>query len=520
MLVFFLFHNIELNVFFRNHYYCSSCDRFRSLTEEKRLWTSTSFTSKELNVFEIISRLRYLTPKTKRLEIRGNCTKDTIETRPIPNKQTFKEIIKRIVNRSPLLEHLSFSNVCFDWSREFAMSKFPANLRELTFLHCIIPKNRSRSPRCFTGIHDALPNLAILNLEFCNFFEANDLMPFSKLPNLTTLSLRGCPKMKSSVPYLSLACRFGFQKLEVFDLRETNISDGELQCLNSVKSLRAIYLEYPEFQPNEDDSDEDEDVFRLLFRAPPQRRNHRVRRPLDGPQVPPPPANAPQPPLLMHNPSLVTDNQPQPSTSSSSRSLSSIASLFASPSTSNQPEQLPSTSTASPAANEDSGGETFSDSISSSSSDEEQPTRTILIRANINPSNNQEQAEPRIQVIINGEMPDQYLSRRNMQRSRYSNSLSDRGILSFGLARTSLIILGGGNNVNVQEREQHTQIERLILRNYNNITDATLTHLEANAPQLSFLDVRGCRQITREAVERFKLARGNCTIITNFDFEE
>lgn len=88
------------------------------MTEEKKLWICLSFTSKQLNIFEIISRLRFVTANTKRLEIRGDCTKESIETRPMPNKQTFKEIIKRIVDRSPLLENLSFSNICFDWSRE------------------------------------------------------------------------------------------------------------------------------------------------------------------------------------------------------------------------------------------------------------------------------------------------------------------------------------------------------------------------------------------------------------------
>lgn len=360
-------------------------------------------------------------------------------------------------------------------------------------------------------------------------------MPFSKLPNLTRLSLRGCPKMKSSVPYLSLACRFGFQKLEVFDLRETNINDGELQCLNVVKSLKAIYLEYPEVQPTEDESDDDEDYFRLFFRAPTQRRNRRARERPSAPQ----PQNAAVPEVVSNaeqnagQPSRSRQPPAAPQAGATRRNvLSNPTESSDQPSTSRQSApstsssaNLPSTSSAAPvvSSNEthDSDSDSFSDSISSSSSDEEPgPTRTILIRANINPgAHDNNQLEPRIQVIINGEIPDQYLNRRNLHRSRDSNSLSDRGILSFGVPRTNLIIVGGEHNVQVQERE-HTQLERIILRNYSNITDATLTHLEVRAPRLNFLDVRGCNQITREAVERFKTARENCTIVTNYDFEE
>uniref|UniRef100_A0A182ISJ2 Uncharacterized protein n=1 Tax=Anopheles atroparvus TaxID=41427 RepID=A0A182ISJ2_ANOAO len=49
-----------------------------------------------------------------------------------------------------------------------------------------------------------------------------------------------------SVPYASLATRFGFKKLEVLDLRDTPISDSDVSCFNIVHSLKELLLECPE----------------------------------------------------------------------------------------------------------------------------------------------------------------------------------------------------------------------------------------------------------------------------------
>lgn len=59
---------------------------------------------------------------TKTLKLLGNCKADNVEKRPMPNRQTFKEIIKRVAERSPLIEHLMFSKICFDWTKDVRYS--------------------------------------------------------------------------------------------------------------------------------------------------------------------------------------------------------------------------------------------------------------------------------------------------------------------------------------------------------------------------------------------------------------
>lgn len=130
---------------------------------------------------------------------------------------------------------------------QFTINEFPSELKSLTFKRIIYPnpKGYKRESKIFTGIDSYLTNLVELRLEFCNFFVTNDLTAFSKIPNLKILSLQGCPKMKNCVPYLSLSCRFGFFKLESFDLRDTLITDSELQCLNILPCLKEILVQRP-----------------------------------------------------------------------------------------------------------------------------------------------------------------------------------------------------------------------------------------------------------------------------------
>lgn len=303
------------------------------------------------------------------LKIQGNSKREDMEKRALKNRQTFKEIIKRIVLRSPFIENLYFDKVWFDWTRDFSITKFPANLRSLVFSNCILPKDRRRAAKTFTNIFTHMPHLEELRLEYCNFFAPNDLMPLSKVNRLKILSLRGCKKFRNCVPYISLSCRFGFKKLEVLDLRETSISDSEVQCLNALKTLKELYLEHHENEPIDDDSDDDD--FQHFFRS--------VRRA----------------PVEPESQEANGNGEPQASTSSAPLPQQE------------QPQPLqeePQENHDNDAFNGPSSPESLSDSLPSESSSptEEAPSRTIFIQANISENANQ---NARLQVIISDEIP-------------------------------------------------------------------------------------------------------------------
>lgn len=393
---------------------------------------------------------------------------------------------------------------------------FPANLISLTFTNCIMPKTRyRRHQRAFSGIETQIPNLQELRFEYCNFFEPNDVMPFSKLAGLRILSLRGCKKLKNCVPYLSLACRFGFKKLEVFDLRETNISDSELQCINALKTLRELYLEFPEADASEDDSESDSD-FQFIFRG--GRRRPMMEREYE-PHIAPVAIERvdlhQNNESLSNNLSVINPSASGPSTSSQASETTTHAEVL---NIDNEPQ--PSTSDT---HNNLSSPESLSDSVPSSPSPppDEGPTRTIVIRANMNSAPAGQGGlgnMPRIQVILGGDVPHASRYLQIERAHRMPLSITDRGILSFGVPRPNLL----GNLVFLGNHppDPNTYLERVVLRNFRNITDTTLSHLETNAPRIMYLDVRGCHQVTREAVERFKAARSNCMLLSNYDDEE
>ncbi|KAL7025943.1 hypothetical protein ACKWTF_013717 [Chironomus riparius] len=450
-----------------------------------------------------------------------------MEKRPLKNRQTFKEIIKRIMLRSPFIESLHFHQIWFDWTRDWTITKFPANLRSLVFTNCILPKDRNRMSRTFSNIFDHMPYLEELRLEYCNFFEPNDLMPLSKIQELKILSLRGCKRFRNCVPYISLSCRFGFKKLEVLDLRETNISDSEVQCLNALKTLKELYLEHTDVELNDDDSDDDDD-FQHFFRG--MRRRPTEQVPLREPQNEPRPSTSRDVVVLNADGIQRLRNEAlnQPSNSLQNENPSTMREIVINTAENQSAENENGLSNSVIAANIDdsndnsisapSSPESMSDSLPSESPTEEVQSRTIFIQANITENPNQ---NARLQVIISDDIPHaRFLSLARNREHRISASISDRGMLAFGVPRSNLMgnLIFLGNQQ--AETERNTHLERIVLRNFRNITDTTLSHLETNAPRLLFLDVRGCSQITRDAVERFKLVRGSCQIMTNYENEE
>lgn len=91
--------------------------------------------------------------------------------------------------------------------------------------------------------------------------------------------------------------------------------------------------------------------------------------------------------------------------------------------------------------------------------------------------------------------------------------ISDRGICSFGLPSHG--VQDGVVWIRAEPRLADTFIERLVVRHYRLVTDTSLRHLAARAPNLRFLDVTGT-SVTREGIESFKLEKPDCIVVSNF----
>ncbi|XP_049290605.1 uncharacterized protein LOC125767762 [Anopheles funestus] len=229
------------------------CLRLQRLVADKTLWTNADFTSAKLTTAEVRQRISHLQPaNTKMLKLRGMTSVYPAEMWNVPTLTV--GILQTIATRCTLLDRLELTEAYLDMNK-INITMFPHALRSLVFRKCalsvqninnqfVLPNQQIRS--FLTNMYKYLIRLEELTIEYCAWFDTHDLMVLSKLPNLRYLSLKGCANIKDSVPYASLATRFGFKKLETLDLRDTPISDSDVSCFNIVHSLKELRLECPE----------------------------------------------------------------------------------------------------------------------------------------------------------------------------------------------------------------------------------------------------------------------------------
>jgi len=136
--------------------------------------------------------------------------------------------LRDIANTAPSLTtlqlHYSYVN-----AEKVAFQHFPKSLRKLSLEGCEL-WNLPADKSVFKHIDTYMPHLEHLDLTRCGWVKNHCLMALCKLEKLRILKLRGCHRIGECFAYTALATRFGFNNVEVFDLRDTNIGDTEVQC--------------------------------------------------------------------------------------------------------------------------------------------------------------------------------------------------------------------------------------------------------------------------------------------------
>lgn len=223
----------------------SSCKRLKDLVKDMKLWIVVDASDRPMTKTEIDEHiLDNLTSFTFSLTIRG-----MLSYYPEDNwkKLTLTRVIlNKITNKCPRLEVLRIIESTVD-IQTIQIKDFPPNLKTLEFIdsESITPRRRVSQSGFFHMIDSHLKNLEKLSLVKCRWFQIHDVIAFSKIPRLRHLNLRRCHNFKDSVPYSSVSTRFGFHCLEVLDLRDTPVTDSDIQCFNITKSLRELYLDCP-----------------------------------------------------------------------------------------------------------------------------------------------------------------------------------------------------------------------------------------------------------------------------------
>uniref|UniRef100_A0A1Q3G2C8 Putative scf ubiquitin ligase skp2 component n=1 Tax=Culex tarsalis TaxID=7177 RepID=A0A1Q3G2C8_CULTA len=222
------------------------CLRLNSIMKDKKLWTKADFSASQLGAQELLRKIHHLKVETKSLKIRGLTSVYPLDKWKTPTLTA--NMLAQINKRCPGLEHFEIIEGYMD-TNNMAIISFPQSIKTLVFRKCEADRSMASEIRMgfLSKIDRTLQKLEELTIEYCSWFDTHDFMALSKVPHLRYLSLKGCANMKDSVPYASIATRFGFKKLETLDLRDTPISDSDVSCFNIVQSLKELLLECPEY---------------------------------------------------------------------------------------------------------------------------------------------------------------------------------------------------------------------------------------------------------------------------------
>lgn len=425
-----------------------TCSRLYTLSADHRLWRNVDLLSEGLTLQEIHKRLIFIHSDTQSICIRGmteQYPKDAWK-----NSTISEPLLKLISEMCPLLQTLEIHQGFMNLEKVF-ITDFPSSIKRLVFNKCFV-KFPKQLNAFFTRIDLHFMYLEELILEQCNWFETHDLVLFSKIKNLKKLSLRGCDNLKECVPYGSIATRFGFRKLEVLDVRDTPISDSDIQCFNITLTLKVLFLECPE-----DLRDPETSQTSLQSQGSSSSRQRASTRRIINNSNDQPQQNDDDNlfHIVVNDYSFINVNLPRGNARPNVevRLINPERDIVA---VINDPQQPPP-----------------------------DPHRAISRSLWFERRYPPPFSPPRIHPI------------------------SDRGICSFGSPRNQ--VQEGVVWIRAEPRPPDVYLEKLVVRHYKLVTDTSLCHLALCTPSLVYLDLTGT-SVTLEGVENFKRQKPQCYI--------
>merc|ERR1711953_1344455 len=210
-----------------------TCKRFQSLClNTESLWRHPDFSNHPMDLRSIKKWFKFLNSRTETLALEG-----FLKTSRGQVVNISQALLGDICTTCDKLKELKLSNVYYHGD-SITFQHFPKTLTHLSFEGCEVD-NLPTDISYFKSISLHLPLLETLNLQNCGWVKNHCLMAICKLENLKTLNLRGCFRIGECFAYTALALKFGFNSIEKFDLRDTDMSDMGLACFRK-KTLKEL----------------------------------------------------------------------------------------------------------------------------------------------------------------------------------------------------------------------------------------------------------------------------------------
>lgn len=511
-----------------------TCIRFKNLVCDRRLWTSFDYSKLALSVDEILKRFKYINKDTTEFKIKGLVK--SFPHKKWQNNTITENLLEKLQKLTPHLESLEVYEGFLDFQK-FTINEFPNTIRKLVFCGCEV-NFASPARAFFNRIDTHMKHLQELSLERCTWFETHDLIMFSKLPQLKKLNLRGCVSLKECVPYGSIATRFGFRQLESLDIRDTPISDSDIQCFNITTTLRELLMECPIDLRNQSTTRSaaccdlepvnEEEELRLEPNA--NERNEQNAQASDEPEQPNQSVN--QQPEVAATSAAADQSSPaqqqqqqQPQQQQNRDDDVRISNHYINIVVRNHNYVDIQNNVGERRDGRDAVHENNPQMFVPNNIDvNPQPQQLIIVRGlNCNTGNRDRAVGRRNRIsweIVNHNNHQQYAQlfyNRPINRTFEPppvTLISDRGICSFGVSPDN--IQNGVVWIRADFRSPDTFLETLVVRHYKLVTDVSLRHLVHCSPKLSYLDVTGT-SVTEAGVQAFKTKKPLCTVVSDFD---
>ena len=186
----------------------------------------------------IVPRFRKLLPflghRTKSLALQGFLQKGLTKESLSPSQ------LEAVAKRCPDLEEIVLDK-CYVDAKKVQINNLPKSITKLRIVNSEFVGISSKESY-FTGIHEHLERLEVLELVGCGWVSNHSIMAICKCTELKELSLRGCFRIGECFAYTALACRFGFRNLRRADLRDTRIGNSEVPCFGRLPEISSLYL--------------------------------------------------------------------------------------------------------------------------------------------------------------------------------------------------------------------------------------------------------------------------------------
>lgn len=452
-----------------------TCRRFCDIVQDHRLWRDINTLEQRKTADSLKSVLEQAHKNTNSIKIKGYLGKADEEPE-IDLKNVKQCILKHVIPKCENLTDLELQSVFVDFEA-VKIQDFPKDIKRLVFRDVYVrwPDN---APTVFQKMDKCLLCLEELRVESCTWFHPYDIMLFSKCPSLKLLSLRGCQNLLDFVPYGSMASRFGFKKLEHLDVRDTPITDSDLQCFNAVLTLKELLLQCPiHLRKNSDESKSSLDQF--------IQSNH----------------------FSNFISCISSSGSSSSSTSPANSTFSNDSANLSDPPTDNQDDAKPGTS------RQPSSAESADVLMSINLQNQRRMVNGVSgsfnseFRRLRQPDNAQGSFSSFWDMIYRQAGPD---GRHYLPQKSQISPISNRGISCFG--RPSNPVDQNIIWIRIGDRPNDNSFERLSMRYYQRITDDSLLHLAQCSPNLSYLDVTGSG-VTQGGIMEFKIRKPDCEVI-------